>query len=432
MNLSELRLILTQAILAATDDEPTEKAQTKKEKKESPGIITWAPVLFQPMDQSDAANWEKANWSNGDPFACTWRPDHVSFNSGLMTLSLDNRGCPSACDDKPFVSGEYRTKAEKYFYGYYEARIKAAKGDGLVTSFFTYCGVYGTPTHHEIDIEFLGKDSRAVQLNYYVEGRGNHEQMIDLPFDASADFHNYGFAWTDSSLAWYVDGRQVRIVKEDRATVEREIPFKAGKIMMNFWPGTAEVDGWLNHFNYTRPLQAQYDWIKYSPLDNKDAPEPKVAPKQAEPKAKTVAPKAATQVSALKLETIQKGSFGFNGGQMVMSGAKMSFSAKASRDPGFGVFTGNAGLAGRQTVKFEIKGSLTRLGNYARFIAQVYDDQDNDSQPTVSLDPIALSADFKTVTIDLDHQVDKVKKIQFLLVTDKGSCQVEIKNLRFE
>jgi beta-glucanase (GH16 family) len=245
----------------------------KKPQKESKAnaLITWTPTLIQNMDSHDSKNWEMANWSNGDPFANTWQPDNITFNNGIMTITLDNKGCPQSCDGKPYASGEYRTKSENYGYGYYEARMKPAQGSGLMAgSFFIYRGVYGQTSHDEIDIEFLGKDPncQTLQLNYYVEGRGGHEKIVQLPFNACQEFHNYGFKWTKEALIWYVDGKEVHQAAENPDTPEHEIPYRPGKIMVNFWPGTSELIGWLGRFTYPgHPLQAQYDWIKYSTLE---------------------------------------------------------------------------------------------------------------------------------------------------------------------
>ncbi|MGB9613431.1 MAG: family 16 glycosylhydrolase, partial [Candidatus Margulisiibacteriota bacterium] len=241
------------------------------------GLITWTPTLVQNMDQHDPNRWQMANWSNGNPFNHTWQPDNISFNNGIMTITLDNQGCPRACDGKPYASGEYRTTAETYGYGYYEVRMKPAQGSGLMAgSFFTYRGTYGQPSHDEIDIEFLGKDPncQTLQLNYYVEGRGGHEKIIQLPFNACNEFHNYGFKWTPDAIIWYVDGREVHRAVEDPSTPQRDIPYRPSKIMVNFWSGTSELNGWLGSFTYPgHPIQAQYDWIKYSTLEAAQQPQ---------------------------------------------------------------------------------------------------------------------------------------------------------------
>jgi endo-1,3-1,4-beta-glycanase ExoK len=245
-------------------------------------LLSAVPTVDNEMDGYDA-NWENSSWSNGNPFANTWHSDHVSFNNGVMSLQLNNENCPSGCDGKLYASGEYRTTEEKYKYGYYEVSMKAAKGNGLVSgTFFTYAGTWGEQSHNEIDFEVLGKDPTKVQLNYYYAGTGKggqHEKLIDLGFDASQGFHNYGFVWKKDSIEWYVDGKLVH-----RATTD--IPKGDSKIMLNMWPGTQEVNGWLNGpFKYLGPVQAEYDWVKYAPLGSakeakKAAPEVKAEKKK--------------------------------------------------------------------------------------------------------------------------------------------------------
>ncbi|GAB4108896.1 MAG: hypothetical protein OHK0022_61150 [Roseiflexaceae bacterium] len=113
----------------------------------------------------------------------------------------------------------------------------------------------------EIDIEILGKDTTKMQTNYYTNGVGGHETMIDLGFDAALDFHTYAFEWTPTSIKWYVDGVLVHSENGSRGP----LPTHAGKLMMNIWPGIG-VDSWLGPFNYSGPLSQQVDWVRYTPL----------------------------------------------------------------------------------------------------------------------------------------------------------------------
>lgn len=402
-------------------------------------LITWEPSLFQSMDRHENTTWNIANWSNGSIFNCTWRPSNIKFERGVMKLVLNNVGCPTNCDSKPFASGEYRTQRESFRYGYYEARMKAARGAGLVAgTFFVYSGKYGEKNHNEIDFEVLGQDPTRVQLNYYYAGHGKdqeHKRMISLGFDSTNDFHNYGFKWEPSTITWYIDGRPVHT-----ATVN--IPQGKTRIMANFWPGTSqsEIVAWLGGiFKYPgRPLQVEYDWIKFSPL--KDTPQTIVPGKPAAqpqtPTPQMTQPKAPAKSAApgkiLKIEDIQQGSFAFNNGKVQAKAGTYSFSASQAKDPGFGILTGDVDLQGRNTLKFDIKGYLKKQGSWARLIVQVYNDKDNDYTPSINLDPIEPKLYLTTVSVNLQGLVQKAKKVQFLLVTDKGSCQVEIKNIRFE
>jgi endo-1,3-1,4-beta-glycanase ExoK len=207
------------------------------------------------LNSYDTTRWSKANgWTNGGAFNCGWRADHSTFSGGLMTLQLDNATCPSGCSGKPYASDEYRTN-DVYSYGTYTVRMRAAKGSGIVSSFFIY---NGNPWD-EIDIEFLGKDTTKMQTNYFVSGTGGHEALIDLGFDASAALHKYTIVWQQGSIQWYVDD----VLVHTNTGSPTSMPQTAGQIMMNLWPGTG-VDSWLGPFTYTGPITAQYDSVQYT------------------------------------------------------------------------------------------------------------------------------------------------------------------------
>ena len=95
--------------------------------------------------------------------------------------------------------------------------MKPSANGGTASTFFVCTGPYDTKyvldengdyvldengqrltqnnPHDEIDIEFLGKDTTKVQFNFFVDGKGGNEYMYDLGFDASEEFHTYGFRW---------------------------------------------------------------------------------------------------------------------------------------------------------------------------------------------------------------------------------------------
>lgn len=239
---------------------------------------SWAPQIAQvvlsyndPLDGGFTENLDGASalfhkadgWTNGGHFNCGWRADHVTFSGGLMSLTVDNIPCPSGCSSKPYAAGEYRSN-DFYGYGRYEVRMKPAKYSGAVTgSFFTYTGPSNGDPHDEIDIEFLGNDLTILQTNYFTNGTGGHESIVDLGFDASLAFHTYAFEWTPTSIKWFVDDDPVPVVIEDGS--RGTLPTHPGRIELNVWPGTG-VDGWLGPFNYTGPFQAQYDWVRFTPI----------------------------------------------------------------------------------------------------------------------------------------------------------------------
>lgn len=210
-------------------------------------------VLKLELDDHDGKRMEKADgWSNGSIFDCTWRGDNITFVDGIMTMKIDHDYENSSTK---WSGSEYRTK-DFYHYGKYEVRMKPIKNDGVVSSFFTYTGPSDGNPWDEIDIEFLGKDTTKIQFNYFTNGVGGHESIYELGFDASEEFHDYGFEWLEDSITWYVDGVAVYTANED-------IPSTPAKIMMNVWPGVG-VDGWLKAFDGQVPLEAHYDWFSYT------------------------------------------------------------------------------------------------------------------------------------------------------------------------
>jgi endo-1,3-1,4-beta-glycanase ExoK len=217
--------------------------------------------LLDNLDSYNTGLFLKSDgWTNGGSFNTGWRADHVNFSDGIMTITLDDKTCPSGCSNRPYASGEYRTN-ELYGYGMYEASFKAAKARGAMSgSLFVYTGPSDDQPWDEVDIEILGKDTTRMQTNYYTNGVGGHETLVSLGFDSSEAFHTYAFNWTSASIQWYVDGKLVHTETGSRGAM----PTHHTKIFLNIWPGIG-LDSWLGPFQYTAPLYFQVDWVKFTP-----------------------------------------------------------------------------------------------------------------------------------------------------------------------
>ncbi len=212
---------------------------------------------FSIMDQ---ALWHAADgWTNDSPFDNGWRDDHVTFDSGSLILSLNDQPCVSNvenCSKKDYASGELRSN-DTYLYGMISSSLKAAAGDGVITGLFTFAGKPGEKTHHEIDIEILGKYTNQVHFNYFVGGVGLHEKIVDLGFDASQGFHEYAFKWSPNGIFWFIDGHLVHSVTEGA------LPSVGGKIMLNLWAADATASDWAGTYS-GNPVNAQFDWIRFT------------------------------------------------------------------------------------------------------------------------------------------------------------------------
>lgn len=205
-------------------------------------------IDFSTSGSLPVSGWATANWQN-DPelFGCKWSYDNVWVdNDGKLRLEIREPQAGS------YTGGEFRTN-DRYGYGYYSVSMKPLKADGVISSFFTYTS---DPRWDEIDIEFLGDDTTKVQFNYYTDGVGGHEYVYHLGYDASEEFHTYGFEWLKDSIVWYVDGKPVH-----KATVE--IPVYEQQIMMNLW-NIAETgpDDWAGVYKGDLGT-AYYEWVGF-------------------------------------------------------------------------------------------------------------------------------------------------------------------------
>lgn len=381
-------------------------------------LIKGTPDLYQPFDK-DEAGWEESNWSNNGPFNNKWRPDHIKFNNGIMTITLDKKECPANCDEYPYVSGEYRTTAEKYSYGYYETRMKAAKGPGLVAgTFFTYAGVYGERSHNEIDFEVLGNDPTQVQLNYYYAGKGKdqeNKEMINLGFDASKDFHNYGFIWKPNSIEWYIDGKRVH-----KAT--KDIPQKPCKIMVNFWPGTEEVSGWLGGVYNGNGGQVQYDWIKYKKVGGGQATETTETSSMPQVKKSSLTEKIGEEI----LGNLINASGGFNGASAKVNGDQLSLVANEANDAGIYMLLKRP-VEGK--ISFEYSGKVAGgFRNNGFTVIFIKSGPGGNYKKDMQLGEESFSPGNKAekATIDIPEGTDKIN----VVLVGQGSINIKLENVK--
>ncbi len=158
----------------------------------------------------------------------------------------------------PYKGGEYRTR-ESYLYGRFEVRMRANGREGMLASFFTYNDDYPATPWNEIDIEIMGRYTDDVQFNTITPGRANHTSHHYVSFNPSLDYHLYGFEWTPTYVAWFID--TVEVYRQTGAHIATlNLP---QKIMMNAW--LPVNPNWVGQWNdAVLPAFAYYDWVKYA------------------------------------------------------------------------------------------------------------------------------------------------------------------------
>lgn len=170
----------------------------------------------------DTSKWGyNYSWGHSHNHAAWCAEENVIVKDGVLTLKGENRQHPDAIGkqgtfnnkkyDIIYTSGAVNTHHKYNFtYGYFEARLKMPKGKGMWPAWWMLKD--GWPP--EIDmLEILCSKPNMLHVNYHYGPGWNqeksHEQVPDLGFDASEDFHTYGFEWTPDYMKYYVDGKQV-------------------------------------------------------------------------------------------------------------------------------------------------------------------------------------------------------------------------------
>jgi endo-1,3-1,4-beta-glycanase ExoK len=189
----------------------------------------------------DVERWVFSDgWDNGSFAANDWRADRLRVTPEGLSIVLSANPDPAA--RKAFSSGELQSR-ETFLYGYFEARMRVPRGDGLVVGLFTYTQPQGRSSWEEIDIEILGRNTRVMELTHHLHGR-SRQTPIDLGFDAADDFHTYAFEWTADALRFYVDNRLVHEVRGARVQEMR----RPQRFYLQLW-NSIELHRWVGHID---------------------------------------------------------------------------------------------------------------------------------------------------------------------------------------
>lgn len=220
--LGAIGFLLAAGVWAALAPRPTPAAPSEPV-EQLPDYV----VFIDRFTSIDATRWIISDgWSNGDWTENDWRATQARAGAGGLALVMEPNP-PGA--QKRFASGELQSQ-ELFQYGYIEARLRVPRGEGIVTGLFTYTRDEGVRSWHEIDMEFVGRDTRSMELTYFIGGRAT-KHIHQLGFDAAGDFHTYAIEWTPEAIRWYIDNRLVHEAA-DRAIARMSRP---QRLYLNLW-----------------------------------------------------------------------------------------------------------------------------------------------------------------------------------------------------
>jgi endo-1,3-1,4-beta-glycanase ExoK len=153
---------------------------------------------------------------------------------------------------------------QTYTYGRFEARVRFAAGDGVISSFFLWkpgSEVAGT-FWNELDFEKLGADCHLQTNPLYGAPVVDHSEIASLDADLCGEYHTYTFEWTPTYIAYLVDGVEVRRDEGETAEAFAVNASSGMQIHFNVWPGDATFGG--NFDPAILPIQQYIGWVQYS------------------------------------------------------------------------------------------------------------------------------------------------------------------------
>ena len=207
----------------------------------------WSGIAVD-MDPAPATSLVRVNWAAGDTLDdAAWRlrddtfpsnmalftPANVRQLPGHASLTLRHEQTPV----RALTSGAIASTAS-YRYGRFKAEIRPSGVRGVITGMF----LHRNGPRQEIDIEFVGKDPSKMLVNVFYNpgpegtkleyGYRGTPTLVDLGFDATADFHTYEIDWLPSTIRWLIDGE---VVYERMTWDPTPIPNRPLQFNLNLW-----------------------------------------------------------------------------------------------------------------------------------------------------------------------------------------------------
>jgi beta-glucanase (GH16 family) len=184
----------------------------------------------------DAGRWVVSSRSFGHG---TLDPANVAVGDGQLGIKL-----PGGTRN----GGEMRSTS-LYRFGTYRTRMKVANAPSSLTAFFLYMA---PDYQREIDIELYNDSSGRVMFSTYAGGTQTHTNTVELPFDATAAFHEYAIDFRPGSVRFLVDGSVVQ-------TWSNGITKSAMYLFVNSW-----FPSWLAGQAPTTDRYTYVDWIEFA------------------------------------------------------------------------------------------------------------------------------------------------------------------------
>ena len=211
----------------------------------------------------DLSAWQLQTFTFGGNLA-QFSTQNASAANGILTMNLTPN---PASTTVPYFGVEMRS-TKTLTYGKVSARMRFAKGSGVVSGLVLFYTPYPNCDWNEIDIEHLGNSSTTSQVNEMVYAGTvvptcttsvspmQDPLIANLGFDAEADFHQYDIEWTPAGVNFFADGTLLRTWTKNIALLK--LP---QTILLTIW--ASSTASWAGPVTPTSvPTSADIDWIK--------------------------------------------------------------------------------------------------------------------------------------------------------------------------
>ncbi|MBO5807646.1 MAG: family 16 glycosylhydrolase [Bacteroidaceae bacterium] len=236
----------------------------------------WELVFSDEFNAADYSQPLDEKWMRCQRYGSTWNrwlsdSKEVIYLQGgdLVARALPNPD--QATDPVPMITGGIKSNGRFGFtYGYVEARILSNSWTGHFPAFWMMPEDQrdGWPDCGEIDIwEAIDNQTttyHTVHSNWtYDLGNKNNPKSSftgNVPYDR---YHTYGLMWDETSLVWYVDGKQVG--RYEKSTVQSYLnqgqwPFdKHFHLILNQSVGNGS---WAANADVNHTYETRFDWVR--------------------------------------------------------------------------------------------------------------------------------------------------------------------------
>lgn len=162
---------------------------------------------------------------------------------------------------KAYKGGELYS-LESVLYGRFEIRMQAAKGSGVLSTFFTYKNgsEIGNTFWEEIDIEVFGKNNATEWQSNIILGSSRptiHTEQVHTATGSLGDgYHTYVLEWTPDYVAWFVNDVEVRRITGTSTVTSLTNP---QSLRFNLW--ASESPEWVGEWDDS--ILPVYQFVNY-------------------------------------------------------------------------------------------------------------------------------------------------------------------------